>query len=572
MAALVPVHEHVRGAPRRPGPAAAGRGRRSAGWRSIERRRRSPAVRPTPRSSARPRGCAASSRLPGDKSISHRALMLATLAAGESRIDGRGRRRRRPLDGGDRARALGARRSSGLADDGPARRLPGRLARRRRAPRARRRPRLRQLRDEPAAVRRDPRRAAAYARPRRRRFVARPSGGSYHRTAALDGRGAPRRAERLPSAADRGRSHPAPGDRRVDDRSRAPRSSRRSCWRGCGRTAGRRSARRSRRAITRSGCCGRGACRSSEAPTVGRRGGDQSRRRGDGAGGRRAGSGRRLGGRVLAGRRRDPPGRRARPCAASASTRPGGRSSTSCGAMGAEIEERRRRRGGADADEASASRCADLVVRSSALQAIDARPADVAAAIDEIPILCLAAAQARGHDDDPRRRRAAPQGVRPDRRDRRRPRARSARGSSVDGDDLRDPRRRPARGAATDSLDDHRLAMTFAIAGLIAAAGRPSMRPGQRRDLVSRLLRRSREGRSMTKRVVLIGHPVAHSLSGAMQQAAFDDAGHRRDLRALGPGADRRWPTRSPSCAATTSSARTSRSRTRSGSSRSSTG
>jgi shikimate dehydrogenase len=29
----------------------------------------------------------------------------------------------------------------------------------------------------------------------------------------------------------------------------------------------------------------------------------------------------------------------------------------------------------------------------------------------------------------------------------------------------------------------------------------------------------------MTKRVVLIGHPVAHSLSAAMQQAAFDDAG-----------------------------------------------
>ncbi len=29
----------------------------------------------------------------------------------------------------------------------------------------------------------------------------------------------------------------------------------------------------------------------------------------------------------------------------------------------------------------------------------------------------------------------------------------------------------------------------------------------------------------MTKRVVLIGHPVAHSLSGAMQQAAFDSQG-----------------------------------------------
>ncbi|MDP9482755.1 MAG: shikimate dehydrogenase, partial [Chloroflexota bacterium] len=29
----------------------------------------------------------------------------------------------------------------------------------------------------------------------------------------------------------------------------------------------------------------------------------------------------------------------------------------------------------------------------------------------------------------------------------------------------------------------------------------------------------------MTRRVVLIGHPVAHSLSGAMQQAAFDEKG-----------------------------------------------
>ena len=29
----------------------------------------------------------------------------------------------------------------------------------------------------------------------------------------------------------------------------------------------------------------------------------------------------------------------------------------------------------------------------------------------------------------------------------------------------------------------------------------------------------------MTKRIVLIGHPVAHSLSGAMQQAAFDHLG-----------------------------------------------
>ena len=29
----------------------------------------------------------------------------------------------------------------------------------------------------------------------------------------------------------------------------------------------------------------------------------------------------------------------------------------------------------------------------------------------------------------------------------------------------------------------------------------------------------------MSKRVVLIGHPVAHSLSGAMQEAAFEKVG-----------------------------------------------
>ena len=51
------------------------------------------------------------------------------------------------------------------------------------------------------------------AHPRRRRFVAPPSGRSYHRTAALDGRGAPRPPERLPPSPDRGRSYPAPGDR-----------------------------------------------------------------------------------------------------------------------------------------------------------------------------------------------------------------------------------------------------------------------------------------------------------------------------------------------------------------------
>jgi 3-phosphoshikimate 1-carboxyvinyltransferase len=47
----------------------------------------------------------------------------------------------------------------------------------------------------------------------------------------------------------------------------------------------------------------------------------------------------------------------------------------------------------------------------------------------------------------------------------------------VDGDDLRIHGEATLRGATTDSLDDHRLAMTFAIAGLVATdrmtIGRP---------------------------------------------------------------------------------------------------
>ena len=150
-------------------------------------------------------------------------------------------------------------------------------------------------------------------------------------------------------------------------------------------------------------------------------------------------------------------------------------------------------------------------------------------------MLCLAASQARGRDHDPRRRRAAPQGIGPDRRDRRgpdRPRRTGQRRR-------RRPRhRRPdSRSSAptTDSLDDHRLAMTFAVAGLIAS-GRDHDRCARRSaaDLLPGLLPRTRRGPGMTKRVVLIGHPVAHSLSGAMQQAAFDERGHRRRVRAAG--------------------------------------
>ena len=137
-------------------------------------------------------------------------------------------------------------------------------------------------------------------------------------------------------------------------------------------------------------------------------------------------------------------------------------------AMGADIEERPV--GGSaptDSDAGVGEPMADLVVRSADLRAIDLGPGDVAAAIDEIPVLCLAAARARGtttirgagelrHKESDRIAGVAA-GL-------------SAMGAQVevDGDDLRIHGGASLRGSTTDSLDDHRLAMTFAVAGLSA--------------------------------------------------------------------------------------------------------
>ena len=116
---------------------------------------------------------------------------------------------------------------------------------------------------------------------------------------------------------------------------------------------------------------------------------------------------------------------------------------------------------------------ADLHVRSGELHAVDLGPSDVAAAIDEIPILCLAAAVARGtttirgagelRHKESDRIAGIVSGL-------------SALGASirVDGDDLTIEGRPRLHGAPTDSLGDHRLAMTFAIAGLVAS-GRTSI-------------------------------------------------------------------------------------------------
>jgi 3-phosphoshikimate 1-carboxyvinyltransferase len=150
-------------------------------------------------------------------------------------------------------------------------------------------------------------------------------------------------------------------------------------------------------------------------------------------------------------------------------------------AMGADIEERPAA-GGAPSGMAHAAwdagePVADLIVRSSELRAVDLGPAEVAAAIDEVPVLCLAAAVARGrttirgagelrHKESDRIAGTA-EGLR----------ALGAR-VDVDGDDLTIHGGARLTGAVTDSLDDHRLAMTFAIAGLLARGETTVRRPG----------------------------------------------------------------------------------------------
>jgi 3-phosphoshikimate 1-carboxyvinyltransferase len=145
--------------------------------------------------------------------------------------------------------------------------------------------------------------------------------------------------------------------------------------------------------------------------------------------------------------------------------------------MGADIEERRSAAGGAGADDGVGEPVADLVARSSDLRAVELGPAEVAAAIDEIPVLTLAATAASGttiirgagelrHKESDRIAGVA-SGLR-------------ALGAEVeiDGDDLRIRGGGRLRGAETDSLADHRLAMTFAIAGLVAAGETVVGRPG----------------------------------------------------------------------------------------------
>jgi 3-phosphoshikimate 1-carboxyvinyltransferase len=144
-------------------------------------------------------------------------------------------------------------------------------------------------------------------------------------------------------------------------------------------------------------------------------------------------------------------------------------------AMGARIDEQRV--GPEPGDDDAGEPVADLTVGSSELKAVDLGPADVAAAIDEIPILCLAAALASGTS----RIRGAGE-LRHKESDRISGTAAGLRALGaridIDGDDLTIHGGWALTGAPTDSLDDHRLAMTFAIAGLLARGETSVLRPG----------------------------------------------------------------------------------------------
>ena len=144
-------------------------------------------------------------------------------------------------------------------------------------------------------------------------------------------------------------------------------------------------------------------------------------------------------------------------------------------AMGAAIDETRT--GSGSADDGVGEPLADLRVRSSGLRSVVLAPADVAAAIDEIPILCLAAALAEGtttirgaaelRHKESDRIAGISAGLRLLGAD-----------VAVEGDDIRITGGRQLVGATVDSLEDHRLAMTFAIAGLVATGRTTVLRPG----------------------------------------------------------------------------------------------
>jgi len=128
--------------------------------------------------------------------------------------------------------------------------------------------------------------------------------------------------------------------------------------------------------------------------------------------------------------------------------------------MGASIDETPRQ------DDGSGEPIGDLRVRSADLHGVEISPQDVALAIDEMPILSLAAAMARGETGirgagelrakESDRIAGVADGL-----------TRLGLTVRVDGDDLHFVGGERPRGGRPDVRGDHRLAMTFAVAALV---------------------------------------------------------------------------------------------------------
>ena len=463
-------------------------------------------------------------RLPGDKSISHRALLLALLAEGESRIAGAGdgrdvratagvvrgaRRDRRALDGRERSRRAVDYRVVSPGRAGLARAGRRRSTARTRAPRSGSLPG-----SWPAAP--------DVRRPRRRRLAPQPADGPGHGPARRRwARRSAGRAGATPAAARDRRPHPL---RAIDHATPVPSAQVKSCLLLAGlgadghddRARGDRS-----RATTPSGCCGRAASRC--AP----------RSRPDGSAVhsvdgvarvrplRPAGARRHLRRGVLARRGRHPPGRGAHPPERRHEPDPAcdHRPAPPDGRRHRRAPRRRRRRHGRPASRSptSSSGAAGSAGSRSGRTRSPRRSTRSRSSAWPRPwrpgrTIIRGVGELRHKESD--RVAGIVDGL-------------TALGArvTVDGDTIDIDGGRALRGAPVATQDDHRLAMTFAVAGLVAAGRDARRRAGGRGRLVSGILRRAGKGASMTKRVVLIGHPVAHSLSGAMQQAAFDAAG-----------------------------------------------
>ena len=257
--------------------------------------------------------------------------------------------------------------------------------------RAGRRPRLRQLRDEPAADRRDARRAAD-------------DGHVLDGDASLRGRPVARIIEPLRSMG--AELHARQNDslppltvvgrtplRAIEFATPVPSAQVKSAILLAGlRADGRTTVREVGRDARPHGADAAGAGRAGRARRRrgGRRSGLDGRRRADGAGGRRNGS------RATSRRRRSGSSRAPSTPTPSSTLRDVGVNPTRRAvidilrSMGADIEERPR--AGRPPTTASASRSPTSSSGRRRCAAIELGPADVAAAIDEIPVLCLAAA------------------------------------------------------------------------------------------------------------------------------------------------------------------------------------